>query len=713
MVLGELTTESTQYGREECTVAPTPGADLAEQLREAVSHIQGSYQTVERDGADIADEAAERGVIPADPDVKNFSYALVDGEVYFRENSVMRPVELNDTAKGSVIGMIGLRQIVNELIRYQLEDYPDGDVQVKQAELNAAYDHFTAQYGLLNSRQNAQAFAEDSSYYLLCALEVLDEDGKLLRKADLFTRRTIRPHRIATHADTASEALGISIGEKGRVDLPYMAALTGKPEDALIGELRGVIYRDPVREEWQTADEYLSGNVRKKLREAQSAAKGDPAYAVNVEALEQAQPKELDASEIDVRLGATWIGRDNVQQFLKEILHPPFYLQRVIQVQYSPLTAEWSVTGKSSIPLHDVAAYTTYGTARANAYRILEDSLNLRDVRVYDTVEDADGKEKRVLNRKETTLAQQKQQALKDAFRDWIWRDPARREELVRAYNDLFNSTRPREYDGSHIVFGGMNPEITLREHQKNAIARVLYGGNTLLAHEVGAGKSFEMAASAMELKRLGLCQKSMFVVPNHLTLQWAGEFLRLYPAANILVTTKRDFEAANRKKFCARIAAGDYDAVIIGHSQFEKIPISAERQERLLQEQIDELTDAISEIKAMRGERFTVKQMEKTRKSLQARLEQLTSGEKKDDVVTFEQMGVDRLFVDESQAYKNLFLQTKMRNVAGLSTSEAQRSSDLFMKCRYMDEITGSRGVVFATGTPVSNSMTELYVRP
>ncbi|NBI59524.1 helicase SNF2 [Lachnospiraceae bacterium] len=719
MVLGELTTESTQYGREECTVAPTPGADLAEQLREAVSHIHGSYQAVERDEADIADEAAERGAIPADPDVKNFSYALVDGEVYFRENSVMKPVELSDTAKGRVAGMIGLRQLVNDLIQYQLEDYPDGDIQAKQAELNAAYDAFYAKFGTINSSANARVFDEDSSYYLLCSLENIDEDGRLESKADMFTKRTIRPERHITSVDTPSEALAVSIGERGRVDLRFMSELLGTPGEygRITEELRGVIFRDPreaVADDplrgWHTADDYLSGNVRDKLMVARMAAATDPAYAVNVAALEQAQPKDLDASEIDVRLGATWIDKDYIQQFMEETFDTPWRLRSAVQVKYSPSTAEWQVTGKNATGRHDVMAYMTYGTDRASAYRILEDTLNLRDIRIYDTIEDADGKQKRVLNKKETTLAQQKQQAIKDAFRDWVWRDPRRREDLVRTYNELFNSTRPREYDGSHIVLGGMNPDITLREHQRGAIAHVLYGGNTLLAHEVGAGKTFEMAASAMEAKRLGLCQKSLFVVPNHLTLQWASEFLRLYPSAKILVATKKDFETANRKKFCARIATGDYDAVIIGHSQFEKIPISAERQERILQEQIDEITDAISEMKAMRGESFTIKQLEKTRKSLEARMEKLQATERKDDVITFEQLGVDRLFVDEAHAFKNLFLYTKMRNVAGLSTSEAQKSSDMFMKCQYMDELTGGKGTVFATGTPVSNSMTELY---
>lgn len=714
MVLGRLSTESTQYGKEECTVLPIDGADLSEQLKEAISHIHGEYVAQERENPELEDNAS---VLPADPTVKNFSYTVVDGEVYFRENSIMSPVDLNDTAKGLVKGMVELRQIVNDLIEYQLEDYPQEAIEAKQQELNTAYDAFTQKYGLINSRGNEKAFSEDSSYYLLCSLENIDEDGNLESKADIFTKRTIRPERHVTHVDTPSEALAVSIGERGKVDIPFMAELLGKADDfeAVTGELTGVIFRDPMAPEapelgWQTADEYLSGNVRDKLRIARLAAQTDPQYTVNVAALEKAQPKDLEASEIEVRLGATWIDPKYIQQFMEETFETPFYLRRAIEVKFSTITAEWQISGKSSTGRHDVAAYVTYGTDRANAYKILEHTLNLKDARIYDTIEDAEGNKKRVLNKKETTLAQQKQQAIKDAFRDWIWRDPKRRETLVAKYNELFNSTRPREYDGSHIHFVGMNPDIKLRPHQRNAIAHVLYGGNTLLAHEVGAGKTFEMAASAMESKRLGLCQKSMFVVPNHLTQQWANEFLRLYPSAKLLVTTKKDFETAKRKKFCARIASGDYDAVIIGHSQFEKIPISAERQERLLQEQIDDVTEALDELKRSRGENFTIKQMEKTRKSLQARLDKLLNTDRKDNVITFEQLGVDRLFVDESQAYKNLFLYTKMRNVAGLSTSEAQRSSDMFMKCRYLDEVTGGRGVVFASGTPVSNSMTELY---
>ena len=716
MVLGELSMESTQYGKDDLTVRPREDMELADLLREAVTRIGGTYAP-----AELTEEAnsqeKEQITIPARPDVKNFSYTVVDDEVYFRENSVMRLVELNDKAKERVSGMVELRRIVNELIEYQLEDYPDDMIQAKQVELNAAYDAFTAKNGLINNRANSQAFADDSSYYLLCSLENLDEDGHLKSKADMFTKRTIKPERKVNSVDTPSEALAISIGEHGKVDLPYMAELLGTPGeyDSIKTELQGVIFKDPMAPDdpvsgWQTADEYLSGDVRSKLRIAQMAAQKDSSFEINVQALEKAQPKDLDASEIDVRLGATWIDSAYIQQFMQETFETPYYLRRTIEVKFSELTAEWRINGKSSPSQNDVAAYTTYGTERANAYRILEETLNLKDIRIYDTIEDADGKQKRVLNKKETTLAQQKQQAIKDAFRDWIWKDSHRREALVTKYNELFNSTRPREYDGSHIRFGGMNPDITLREHQRNAIAHVLYGGNTLLAHEVGAGKTFEMAASAMESKRLGLSQKALFVVPNHLTLQWANEFLHLYPSAKLLVATKKDFETANRKKFCARIATGDYDAVIIGHSQFEKIPLSPERQERQLREQIDEIEGAIAELKYQNGENFTIKQMEKTRKSLQTRLDKLLSTDRKDDVVTFEQLGVDRLFVDESHAFKNLFLYTKMRNVAGLSTSEAQKSSDMFMKCRYMDELTGGRGVIFATGTPVSNSMTELY---
>lgn len=715
MVLGRPTAESTQYGKQDYTVAPIEGLELADQLHDAVKYIRGTYQEAEL--PELGEGEAIDTSIPANPNVKNYSYTVVDGAVYFRENSRMVRPDLNATAEACVKGMVRLRDCVQELIDLQMDAAtPDSDIREKQAELNRLYDEFSAKYGLINDRANRLAFADDSSYYLLCALEIVDEDGRLERKADMFTKRTIKPHEAVTSVDTASEALAVSIAEKARVDMEYMEQLTGKTSDELAAELQGVIFRLPgpvpegERPAYVTADEYLSGNVRRKLRQAQRAAQQDPAFAINVEALTAAQPKDLDASEIEVRLGATWIDKEYIQQFMYETFNTPYYLKRAIQVNYASYTAEWQVTGKSSVSDNDVAAYTTYGTSRANAYRLLEDALNLRDVRIYDTVEDADGRECRVLNAKETTLGAQKQQAIRDAFRDWIWRDPERRQTLVRQYNEEMNSTRPREYDGSHITFGGMNPSITLRDHQLGAIAHVLYGGNTLLAHEVGAGKTFEMVAAAMESKRLGLCQKSLFVVPNHLTEQWASEFLRLYPSAKILVTTRKDFETHNRKKFCARIATGDYDAVIIGHSQFERIPISRERQERLLYEQIDEITEGIAEVQASGGERFTVKQLERTRKSLEARLEKLQAESRKDDVVTFEQLGVDRLFVDEAHNYKNLFLYTKMRNVAGLSTSDAQKSSDMFAKCRYMDEITGSRGVIFATGTPVSNSMTELY---
>ena len=714
MVLGRETSESTQYGRQDFTVVPIEGADLAEQLHEAVQHIGGKYQEAEL--PDLGDDEEVKETIPADPNVKNFSFTVVEGEVYYRENSIMVKPDLNTTAKERVKGLVGLRDCVSELINLQMDEFTsDAEVRLKQAELNERYDDFSAKFGLINDRSNRLAFSNDSSYYLLCSLEVIDENGKLERKADMFSKRTIRQHRSVESVDTAVEALAVSIGERARVDLPYMASLCGKSIEEVTADLQGVIFKDPAYgsdplQGWKPADEYLSGNVRQKLREAQRAAENDPQFEINVAALEKAQPKDLDASEIEVRLGATWIDKKYIQQFMEETLDTPYYLRGRIQVNYSPYTAEWQITGKTAVSSRDVAAYTTFGTDRANAYRLLEDSLNLRDIRIYDTVEDLDGKERRVLNAKETTLAAQKQQALKDAFKDWIWRDPERRQALVRQYNEEMNSTRPREYDGSHITFAGMNPEITLREHQRNAIAHVLYGGNTLLAHEVGAGKTFEMVASAMESKRLGLCNKSMFVVPNHLTEQWASEFLRLYPSANILVTTKKDFETHNRKKFCARIATGDYDAVIIGHSQFEKIPISAERQARQIQEQIDDITEGIRELKYSTDDRFSVKQLEKTKKSLEAKLEKLLSDERKDDVVTFEQLGVDRLFVDESDNYKNLFLYTKMRNVAGLSTTDAQKSSDMFAKCRYMDEITGGRGVVFATGTPISNSMTELY---
>ena len=718
MVLGNLELESTQYGHD-LTVAPIEDANLADQLTEAVQHIEGQYTAVEIAAPDVADAEVQRKTLPADPTVKNFSYTVVDGEIYYRENSIMTQIELSDTAKGRVTGMVELRQIVNELIDQQLNDFPDEDIKASQAKLNAAYDAFTAKYGLINDKKNARLFDDDSSYYLLCSLENLDENKNLKSKADMFTKRTIRPERVVTSVDTPSEALAVSIGEHGKVDLPYMAELLGTPGnyERITTELSGVIFKDPAADAddpeagWQTADEYLSGNVRDKLRMAQLAAESRSEFKGNVDALTKAQPKDLEASEIDVRLGATWLAPSIVQQFMMETFQPPYRIRynNSITVRYSPYTSEWRISNKSATGFGDIMATETYGTRRANAYKILEDTLNLRDSRVYDTIVE-NGKEKRVLNQNETTLAQQKQQTIKDAFAGWVWKDPQRRALLVKKYNELFNSTRPREYDGSHIHFVGMNPEINLREHQRNAVAHVLYGYNTLLAHEVGAGKSFEMAASAMELKRLGLCQKSLFVVPNHLTEQWASEFLRLYPNAKLLVTSKKDFEPANRKKFCARIATGDYDAVIIGHSQFEKIPLSAERQERLIQEQMDEIEEAIEEAKAQVGEHFTVKQLEKLRKSLKQKLKKLQGADRKDDVVTFEQLGVDRLFVDESQAFKNLYLYTKMRNVAGLSTSEAQKSSDMFGKCRYLDEITGGRGVIFATGTPLSNSMTEMY---
>ena len=710
MVLGRQTSESTQYGRQDFTVAPIEGADLAEQLSGAIRNIRGTYAEAEL--PDLGEDETIVETIPADPNVRNFSYTVVDGELYYRQNSIMTKPDFNATAKERAKGMVELRDCVQKLISQQMDGFiSDETIRQTQAELNTLYDGFTAKYGLINSRANALAFAEDSSYYLLCSLEELDEDKNLKRKADMFTRRTIRAHEAVTSVDTASEALALSISEKACVDMAYMAQLTGKDEDALASDLRGVIFRNPENKRWETADEYLSGNVREKLRIAQSAQnlfEGD--YAGNVEALKAAQPKDLEASEIEVRLGATWIDPSYIREFMWETFETPFYQQRMIDVNYSAFTAEWNIRNKSAVSYSNIAAYMTYGTERANAYKILEDTLNLRDVRIYDTKHDADGRERRVLNSKETTLAQQKQQAIKEAFRDWIWRDPDRRHTLVARYNELFNSTRPREYDGSHITFAGMNPEIRLREHQLNAVAHVLYGGNTLLAHEVGAGKTFEMVAAAMESKRLGLCHKSLFVVPNHLTEQWSGEFLRLYPSANILVATKKDFEPKNRKKFCARIATGEYDAVIIGHSQFEKIPVSMERQQRLLAEQIFEVEEGLRELKSQRAERFTIKSLERTKRGLEAKLKKLQDSSRKDDVVTFEQLGVDRLYVDEAHNYKNLFLYTKMRNVAGLSATDAQKSSDMLLKCRYIDEITDSRGVVFATGTPVSNSMTELY---
>ena len=724
MILGRQTSESTQYGKQDFTVVPIEGLALADQLHDAVKNIRGTYQEAEL--PELGEGEQIDTSIPADPNVKNYSYTVVDGEVYYRENSRMVKPELNATAAERVKGMVALRDCVNELIALQMDEYSaESRIQEAQTELNRLYDAFSAKHGLINDRANRLAFSDDSSYYLLCSLEVLDDDGKLERKADMFHKRTIKQQRSVDSVDTASEALAVCIGEKACIDLDFMASLMGGSEKIpqIVEDLKGVIYKEPNSgpfdlqdggehwaKGWQTADEYLSGNVRQKLRTAQRVAARDPFFAGNVDALIAAQPKDLEASEIEVRLGATWFDKKYIEQFMYETFETPRYLRGQIEISYVPYTAEWQVSRKSMVRYNDVAAFTTYGTDRASAYRLLEDALNLRDIRIYDTIEDADGRERRVLNAKETTLAAQKQQLIRDAFKDWIWKDPERRETLVRQYNEEMNSTRPREYDGSHIVFSGMNPEITLREHQKNAIAHVLYGGNTLLAHEVGAGKTFEMVASAMESKRLGLCQKSIFVVPNHLTEQWASEFLRLYPSANILVTTKKDFETHNRKKFCARIATGDYDAVIIGHSQFERIPISPERQERLLHQQIEEITDGIQDTKLAGGNSFTIKSLERTKKGLEARLKKLQASDRKDDVIYFEQLGVDRMFVDESDNYKNLFLYTKMRNVAGLSTTDAQKSSDMFSKCRYMDELTGGRGVVFATGTPVSNSMTELY---
>lgn len=708
MVLGTPASRSTPYGKMEYTVLPLPDADLAVQLHEAVSHIHGKYKPAVHEENK---SNSKTDIIPADPLVKNYSFTVVKGNVYYRENSIMKKMELSTTAKSRVVGMTVLRDCVHQLISLQMDEcVSDSEIKAKQAELNRLYDAYTRKYGLINDRANRLAFDKDSAYYLLCSLEILNDNGKLERKTDMFYKRTIKQHKSVTHVDTASEALVVSIGERARVDLNYMSQLTGKNEADLVKDLYGVIYKDPVKNTWQTADEYLSGNVRVKLRQAQKAAEQNPEYQINVEALKAAQPKDLDASEIEVRIGATWIDKSYVQQFMYETLKTPFNLHNKITVNYSKATAQWFITSKNAIPSNDVAAYTTYGTERANAYRLLEESLNLRDIRIYDTVEDEKGKEKRVLNAKQTTLAAQKQQALRDAFKDWIFKDPERRQVLVHQYNELMNSTRPREYDGSHIVFSGINPSITLQPHQVNAIAHILYGGNTLLAHEVGAGKTFEMIAAAMESKRLGLCHKSIFIVPNHLTEQTAAEFLRLYPAANILVTTKKDFQTANRKKFCGRIATSDIDAVIIGHSQFEKIPLSKARQEWLINEQITEITDGICEVKASGGERFTIKQLEATKKNLEIRLEKLQAGHLKDDVVTFEELGIDMMFIDESDMYKNLFLYTKMRNVAGLSTADAQKSSDMFAKCRYLDEITGGRGIVFATGTPISNSMTEMY---
>ena len=704
MILGELSEESTQYGKQAVTVKPIAGAALPMQLSDAITNIHAKITEPEQF------EETEENIgesIPADPNVRNFSFAVVDGDIYYRENSVMHKVELSVTAENRIKGMVKIRDCTRKLIEYQLEGYSDDLIRQEQQTLNRLYDDFTSQYGLLNSRANNTAFSDDSSYCLLCSLEVLDENGALVRKADMFSKRTIRQQEPVTSCDTAADALAVSLSEKAKVDLQYMGKLTGKTEEQLTEDLAGIIFFNPSSEQYETADEYLSGDVRWKLRLLKEI--DNPKYAANTEALEKVQPNNLTASEIDVRLGATWIPPEDIQRFVIELLKPAYYASSKIKVHYSQLTAQWRISSKTG-DYGNVTANVTYGTKRINAYKIIEETLNLKDVRIFDTVYDESSGEKRVLNRNETVLAQQKQQLIKDAFRDWIWKDPDRRDRLTTLYNTRFNSIRPREYDGSHIRFVGMNPEITLRQHQVNAVARILYGGNTLLAHVVGGGKTFEMVAAAMESKRLGLCQKSLFVVPNHLTEQWAAEFLQLYPSANILVATKKDFETRNRKKFCSRIATGDYDAVIIGHSQFEKIPMSLERQRAILQTQLDEIIDGISEAKRENAERFTIKQMEKSRRSIKLKLDKLNDQTRKDDVVTFEELGVDRLFVDEAHSFKNLFLYTKMRNVAGLSQTEALKSSDLFMKCRYMDELTGNRGIVFATGTPISNSMTEMY---
>lgn len=708
MVLGDFTTESTQYGKQEVTVKAKEGADLAEQLKEAVKHIQGTITEQEISDTELEEQVVS---IPADPDIKNFSFALVGEDIYYRENSVMNKMELPVVTGERVRGMVAIRDATNRLLERQLEECSDEEVASLQAELNRVYDSFTAKYGLLSSNANKRAFSMDSSYCLLTSLEFLDEKGELKRKADIFTKRTIRRAEPVTSVDTASEALAVSIGEKAKVDIPYMMQLTGKTEEEVTEELTGVIFKNPLTDKWEPSDEYLSGNVREKLNIAKQFAENHSEYMVNVQALERVQPKDLDASEIEARLGATWIFPDYITEFMAETFHTPrqhINCER-IKVQYAEVTGQWNVKGKNVDSSNNPLSTATYGTQRANAYRLLEDALNLRDTKIYDTIHDADG-EHRVLNRKETTLAQQKQELIREEFKEWIFKDMSRRETLCKIYNERFNSIRPREYDGSHIQFVGMNPEIKLMEHQKNAVAHILYGNNTLLAHCVGAGKTFQMIAAGMESKRLGLAQKSLYVVPNHLLEQWGSDFLRLYPGANILVATKKDFEPANRKRFCSRIATGDYDAVIIGHSQFEKIPLSRERQIALLEEQIADITYSIEAAKEEAGQQYTVKQMEKTKKTLKAKLEKLNDQTRKDDVVTFEQLGVDRLFVDESHYYKNLFLYTKMRNVAGISQTDAQKSSDMFMKCRYMDEITGGKGITFATGTPVSNSMTELY---
>ncbi|MFR3441317.1 MAG: LPD25 domain-containing protein [Coprococcus sp.] len=709
MVLGEIKMESTRFGTFEPVCKARKDIPLSEFLSNAVQRINGEIPELDNGVDEISDE--QELSVPADPNVRNFSFTLVDGRVYFRENDRMQPASVSMTAENRIKGLIQIRDCVRKLIEYQTEDYPEEMIRTEQENLNRLYDAYTAKYGLINSRGNYLAFASDESYFLLCSLEVLDDEGNFKRKADMFTKRTIKPHREVTSVETASEALALSIGEKARVDLPYMEQLTGKTQAELVQDLQGVIFKVPNCEpvSYVAADEYLSGNVRNKLTVAELAAKNDPELAVNVEALKKVIPKDLSAAEISVRLGATWIPQEDIQRFVMELLTPSSYAAGRLKVRYTPINGDWFIENKSS-DMGNVKADSTYGTKRASAYRIIEDTLNLRDTRIFDYVYDEHGNKKAVFNAKETTAAQAKQEVIKQAFQDWIWKDPERRNRLVRYYNDTFNSVRPREYDGSHITFGGISPEITLRPHQVNAIAHILYGGNTLLAHKVGAGKTFEMVAAAQESKRLGLCQKSMFVVPNHLVGQWASEYLRLYPSANILVTTKRDFETGNRKKFCGRIATGDYDAVIIGHSQFEKIPMSIERQREQLEKQLDDIERGIDDVQASKGEQFTVKQLMKTRKAIKTKLEKLNDTKRKDTVIDFEQLGVDRLFIDESHFYKNLYLYTKMRNVGGIAQTEAQKSSDLFMKCRYLDEITGNRGTVFATGTPVSNSMVELY---
>ena len=709
MVLGEIKMENTRFGTFEPVCKARKDIPLSELLSNAVQRINGEIPELDNRVDEISDE--QELSVPADPNVRNFSFTLVDGRVYFRENDRMQPASVSMTAENRIKGLIQIRDCVRKLIEYQTDDYPEEMIRTEQENLNRLYDVYTAKYGLINSRGNYLAFASDESYFLLCSLEVLDDEGNFKRKADMFTKRTIKPHREVTSVETASEALALSIGEKARVDLPYMEQLTGKTQAELVQDLQGVIFKVPNCEHvsYVAADEYLSGNVRNKLTVADLAAKNDPELAVNVEALEKVIPKDLSAAEISVRLGATWIPQEDIQRFVMELLTPSSYAAGRLKVRYTPINGDWFIENKSS-DMGNVKADSTYGTKRASAYRIIEDTLNLRDTRIFDYVYDEHGNKKAVFNAKETTAAQAKQEVIKQAFQDWLWKDPERRNRLVRYYNDTFNSVRPREYDGSHITFGGISPEITLRPHQVNAIAHILYGGNTLLAHKVGAGKTFEMVAAAQESKRLGLCQKSMFVVPNHLVGQWASEYLRLYPSANILVTTKRDFETGNRKKFCGRIATGDYDAVIIGHSQFEKIPMSIGRQREQLEKQLDDIEHGIDDVQASKGEQFTVKQLMKTRKAIKTKLEKLNDTKRKDTVIDFEQLGVDRLFIDESHFYKNLYLYTKMRNVGGIAQTEAQKSSDLFMKCRYLDEITGNRGTVFATGTPVSNSMVELY---